>query len=153
LFITYYPLADRVPHVPEECYVGAGNQLLASEEVEYTVHRNGSEANIAGTHLVFQRNGGNYWGFDEKFSAFYLFSVNGGYAGSRNSARLALNKSVFSRHRYFSKVEWSFSTGSGKGSYLDADEARKAGEKLLGVILPLLESKHWPKEAVEQAGE
>lgn len=153
LFITYYPLADRVPHVPEECYVGAGNQLLSSEDVEYTVLRNGAEENIEGTHLVFQKKAANYWGFDEKFSAFYLFSVNGGYAGSRNSARLALNKSVFSKHCYFSKVEWSFSTGSGTGSYLDEDEARKAGEKLLAVILPILESKYWPREAVKQAGE
>ncbi|MBN2271133.1 MAG: hypothetical protein JXN61_10995 [Sedimentisphaerales bacterium] len=152
LFITYYPLADRVPHVPEECYVGAGHQLLASEEVEYTIVHNGAEENIKGTHLIFQRKSSNYWGFDEKFSAFYLFSVNGGYAGSRNSARLALNKSVFSRHCYFSKVEWSFSTGSGTSSYLEEDEARKAGEQLLGVMLPILEGKHWPKEAVEQAG-
>jgi len=153
LFITYYPLADRVPHVPEECYVGTGHQLLSSEDMAYTVVRNGAEENIEGTHLVFQRNATNYWGFDEKFSAFYLFSVNGSYAGSRNSARLALNKSIFSKHCYFSKVEWSFLTGSGTSSYLDKDEARRAGEKLLAVILPVLEDKHWPKEAVEQAGE
>lgn len=153
LFITYYPLADRVPHVPEECYVGAGHQLLASEAITYTVPHDGAEQNIEGTHLIFQKKAADYWGFDEKFSAFYLFSVNGDYAASRNSARLALNKSMFSKHCYFSKVEWSFSTGSGVGSYLDKDEARKAGEELLAVILPILESDHWPKEDVEQGGE
>src|SRR3989339_2247357 len=51
LFITYYPLADREPHVPEECYVGTGHQLLSSEDMEYTVVRNGAEENIEGTHL------------------------------------------------------------------------------------------------------
>ncbi|RKY93275.1 MAG: hypothetical protein DRQ06_06990 [Candidatus Hydrothermota bacterium] len=153
LFITYYPLSDRVPHVPEECYVGAGHQLLASEGIEYTLTRGQAEQNIGGMYLVFQKTAANYWGFDEKFSAFYLFSVNGGYAPNRNSARLALNKSMFSKHCYFSKVEWSFSTGSGMASYLDRDEARKAGEKLLAVILPILENEHWPKKSVEQGGE
>ncbi|HLB73787.1 MAG TPA: exosortase-associated EpsI family protein [Sedimentisphaerales bacterium] len=153
LFITYYPLADRVPHVPEECYVGAGHQLLASEAIEYVLARGQSEELIEGRHLVFQKTGANHWGLDEKFSAFYLFSVNGRYAASRNSTRLALYKSTLSMHCYFSKVEWSFLTGSGTSSYLDEDEARKAGEKLLAVILPILESKHWPKEAIEQGGE
>jgi hypothetical protein len=153
LFITYYPLADRVPHVPEECIVGAGSQLLASEDIEYTFYRDEAEQNVDGRHLVFQRTVSSNWVFDEKFSVFYLFSVNGDYAGSRGGARLALNKNMFSKHCYFSKVEWSFSAGSGAGSYLDKDEARKAGEKLLAVILPILESEHWPKEDVEQGGE
>jgi len=153
LFITYYPLADRVPHVPEECYVGAGNQLLASEGIEYTLSRDEVEQNVDGRHLVFQRTVSSNWVFDEKFSAFYLFSVNGDYAGSRNSARLVLNKNMFAKHCYFSKVEWSFSARSGTSSYLGKDEARKAGEKLLAVILPILESEHWPKKDVEQGGE
>jgi len=153
LLVTYYPLADRVPHVPEECRVGAGSQLLASEDIEYTFYRDEAEQNVDGRHLVFQRTVSSNWVFDEKFSVFYLFSVNGDYAGSRGGARLALNKNMFSTHCYFSKVEWSFSTGSGAGSYLDTDEAKMAGEKLLAVILPILESEHWPKEDVEQGGE
>ena len=153
LFITYYPLADRVPHVPEECYVGAGSQLLAPEGIEYTLLWDEAEQNIDGRHLVFQRTVSSNWVFDEKFSVFYLFSVNGDYAGSRDSTRFALNKNMFAKRCYFSKVEWSFSTRSGKSSYLDKDEARRAGEKLLGVILPILEREYWPKEDVEQGGE
>lgn len=33
LFITYYGLPDRVPHVPEECYTGGGYQNLGSEGI------------------------------------------------------------------------------------------------------------------------
>lgn len=151
LFITYYPLADRIPHVPEECYVGAGNQLLASEGIEYTFARDQSQQSIDGRHLVFQRTASNNWIVAEKFSAFYLFSVNGEYAGSRNSARLELNKNMFSKHCYFSKVEWNFSARSGISSYLDKDAAIKAGEKLLAVILPILEKEYWPSESLEQS--
>ena len=31
LFITYYDLPDKVPHVPEECYAGGGHQRLATD--------------------------------------------------------------------------------------------------------------------------
>ncbi|MBN2136335.1 MAG: hypothetical protein JW720_00870 [Sedimentisphaerales bacterium] len=149
LFITYYPLADRVPHVPEECYVGAGHELLASGEMEYTIGQEGGVRVIPGTHLVFQKSASNYWGTDEKFSAFYLFRVNNTYAGDRDDVRLALNKSMFATHSYFSKVEWSYSTGSNKQSFLDNTEAKKAGEKLLAVILPIVEAEHWPRDEVE----
>ena len=152
LFITYYALADRVPHVPEECYVGAGHQLLASDEMKFTIESLGGEQQAPGRVLVFQKTSSNFWSGGEKFSAFYLFSVNGIYANSRESARFALNRNMFSRHSYFSKVEWSFYAASGAKSYLDREEAKKAGEKLLTVILPILETKYWPTEE-QAAGE
>ena len=149
LFITYYALADRVPHVPEECYVGAGHQLLASDEMKFTIESLGGAQQVPGRLLVFQKTSSNFWSGGEKFSAFYLFSVNGIYADSRESARFALNKNMFGRHSYFCKVEWNFFGDSGVKSYLDKEEAKKAGEKLLAVILPILETKYWPTE--EQA--
>ena len=147
LFVTYYPLADKVPHVPEECYAGAGYHLLASESVQYALEMDGVEKTVPGTRLVFQGGSSGYW---EKLSQFYLMNVNGIYAGDRNAARFALNKNIFKKHSYFSKVEWNFMTGSGRPGYLDEDEGRKAGEKLLAVALPILESEHWPKEGSEQ---
>ena len=149
LFITYYPLADRVPHVPEQCYAGVGHQLLDSEKMEYRLTATGGPQNIPGTHLVFEMAAADNWGMKEKFSAFYLFSVNGSYAGDRNSARVALNKNMFAKHSYFSKVEWNFSTASGIRSYLSKAEATESGEKLLTVVLPILEREFWPEEEVE----
>ncbi|MBA7629758.1 hypothetical protein ES703_37262 [subsurface metagenome] len=144
LFITYYDLPDRVPHVPEECYMGVGYQRLASDSVTFKMNKDGSEQNIPGRHLVFASTSSNYWASDIKFSAFYLFSVNGVYTDSRENARIVLNRNIFGKHSYFSKVEWNFLTGSGAKTYLSKEEAIAAGEKLLGVILPILEREHWP---------
>ena len=144
LFITYYDLPDVVLHVPEECYMGVGYQRLASDSVTFEMNKDGSERNIPGRHLVFASTSSNYWASDIKFSAFYLFSVNGVYTSSRESARMVLNKNIFGKHSYFSKVEWNFSTSSGAKTYPSKQEAIIASEKLLGVILPILEREHWP---------
>ena len=147
LFVTYYALADRVPHVPEECYAGRGYKSPESDAMKLAVSQISTKQKVPGTHLVFQKTGSIV--ADERFSAFYLFNVSGTYAAGRNSVRLALNKNMFAKHSYFSKVEWFFLTSSGVRSYLEGDEATKAGEKLLAVILPILESEHWPKENTE----
>jgi hypothetical protein len=145
LFITYYDLPDRVPHVPEECYVGSGHQILASEGLELEIDGGGTKRRIPVKHLVFSSTRSNYWAGDRKFSAFYLFKVNGVYANSRENARIILNKNIFGRHSYFCKVEWNFLTRLGEKSYPQKEEAVAAGEKLLGVILPVLEGEHWPE--------
>jgi hypothetical protein len=71
----------------------------------------------------------------------YLFRVNGEYAGSREEARIALNKNLFRKSSYFSKVEVIFSQGSIAPR---KEQAVKASEKFLAVILPILETEHWP---------
>ena len=148
LFITYYELADRVPHVPEECHIAAGHQLLASEPMEFSIEGITGGEKVPGRHLFFQRTGTNNWSQGEKFSVFYLFSVNGTYADSRGTARLALNKAFLKKRSYFSKVEWNFAMSSGTKTYLSKEEATTAGQKLLSVFLPILESQFWPKEEV-----
>ena len=151
LFVTYYELADRVPHVPEECHTGAGNQLLASDGMSVEIDWQGGSENIPIRHLVFSRMDSNIWYRSTKFSVFYVFSVNRLYANSRDGARLALNRNIFSKHSYFSKVEWDFLTNSGAKSYMSKEEAVAASEKILAVILPILERDHWPdwERAVE----
>jgi len=144
LFITYYKLADQVPHVPEECYIGSGHQRLVSDSVTFVVNKYGSEQKILGRHLVFESTSSGYWGTSEKFSVLYLINVNGDYANSRERARWLLNKNIFRKHVYFCKVEWNFLSGSGARTYPKIKEAMAASQKLLGVILPILEKAHWP---------
>lgn len=153
LFITYYDLPDRVPHIPEQCYAGTGHQLLTSISMTIRISRNGKRQDIPARHLVFASSASDYWYSGAKFSAFYLFSVNGDYAGNRQDARMALNKNIFSKHSYFSKVEWNFLTGSGVKTYLNEQQATAAGQKLLSVILPVLETEHWPSEQKEAGSE
>ena len=145
LFITYYDLPDRVPHVPEECYTGAGHQRLASDNVTFEINSDGAEKKIPARYLVFASTNSNYWGVATKFPVFYLFNVNEVYANSREGTRLALNKNLFSKFSYFSKVEWKFfNTKFGQTMYPSKQEAIKASQKLLSIILPILEKEHWP---------
>jgi len=142
LFITYYRLPDRVPHVPEECYAGGGFQRLASDSVTLEVNNNaGFERKVRGKHLVFGSTKANLWQRGGKFPVLYLFKVNGDYAASREEARIALNKNLFRKSSYFCKVELIFNQTLIPPN---KEQAVKAGEKLLAVILPILETEHWP---------
>ncbi|HUW19070.1 MAG TPA: hypothetical protein VMW16_07195 [Sedimentisphaerales bacterium] len=152
LFVTYYELPDHVPHVPEECYMGTGHQVLASEGVTFEIgdvsHRPEVKT-IEGKYVVFASTDSRNWWGDSKFAILYFFSVNGVYANSREDARWLLNKYIFSRYVYFSKVELKFfNTRFGQTIYPSKEEALRAGEKLLAVVLPVLEKEHWPDRPV-----
>jgi len=142
LFITYYDCPDRIPHVPEECYVGGGFQRLASDSVTLEINNDaGVRRKIPGKYLVFGSSKANIWQSTEKFPVLYFFRVNGEYTGSREEARIVLNKNLFCKSSYFSKVEIAFNQVSAPPS---KEEAVAASEKLLSVILPILEKEHWP---------
>jgi len=142
LFITYYPLPDRVPHVPEECYTGGGFQRLASDSVKLEINNNADfKRELRAKHLVFGSTKADPWRKGDKFPVLYLFKVNGEYAASREEARIALNKNLFRKYSYFCKVELVFNQALIPP---DKEQAIEAGEKLLSVILPVLEAKHWP---------
>jgi len=141
LFITYYDCPDKIPHVPEECYAGSGFQQLAWDNIILKVKNNNYEREISGKYLVFGSSRATIWQSTEKFPVIYLFRVNGEYAGSRNDARIALNKNLFGKSSYFSKVELAFNQTSVPPN---RKEAVTATEKLLSVILPVLEKEHWP---------
>ena len=142
LFITYYRLPDRVPHVPEECYAGGGFQRLASSGVTLEINNNkGFKSEIRGKYLVFGNTKAGLGCRGEKFPVLYLFNVNGNYAGSREEARIALNKNLFRKSSYFCKVELVFNQTS---LAPNKEQTIKAGEELLSVILPVLETEHLP---------
>lgn len=146
LFITYYELPDKVPHVPDECYMGSGFQRLTSDSVILGL----GTREIPARYLVFAKTASDYWQKSIKFPVLYLFRANGDYVNSREDVRLVLNENIRGKHSYFSKVEWKFfNTGfsvAGKqvGVYPTKEEAVMASQKLLDVILPVLEKEHWP---------
>jgi hypothetical protein len=141
LFITYYQQPDRVPHVPEECYTGGGYQRLATNAVTFRVDSAAGPREIPGRYLLFEKTVPDLSLAAPQFPVLYLFRVNGEYAGSRDEARLALNKNLFSRHSYFCKIELVFNQSSAVPT---REAAATASEKLLTVLLPLLEQEHWP---------
>ncbi len=143
VFITYYGLPDRVPHVPEECYLGGGFECLGTDEVLLTPDGPQGSRKWLARYLTFGSNradpltGG-------PVPVLYLFRVNGHYAASREEVRLALNRNLLGRHSYFSKVELVFNRHPGAPP--DRDQVVRVGQQLLGVLLPVLERDHWPQE-------
>ncbi len=145
LLITYYGLPDQVPHVPEECYTGSGNQKLDSDGVVFSVGKGSRQVQLPGRYVVFAGKSSDFWQRDTKFSVLYIFRVNGEYTNSRTDTRVVLSKNLLRRYSYFSKVEMKFfNVKFGEQVSPSKEEAVSAGQKLLSVILPLLEKEHWP---------
>jgi hypothetical protein len=147
LFITYYPLASCM-YTPEQTYIGGGNEFLFGEPVtlysagNLSIHPKMSPITVR--YVVFRNRDSHAEG---QFSVTYFFMVNGEYACNRTDARLLLNKSIFRKQMYLSKVEWKFfSTSSGSPVYPDKQQTIEASEKLLSVLLPVLENDHWPQK-------
>ncbi len=142
LFITYYTgNPDQVPHVPEACYTGGGNQIESKSSVKMTITDANNIAEVPATCLVFKSNPAEIWQRENKFAVVYFFRVNGHYKGNRTTTRLALGN-LTSEYSYFSKIEIKFFNRN--GFYPEKEEAVAATEKLLNVILPVLEKYHWP---------
>ncbi len=141
VFVTYYRLPDRVPHVPEECYTGGGYQRLNTDAVSFRMDETEDGRAIPGRYLRFNKKAGGISLAPQQFPVLYLFRVNGEYAGSRDDARMALNKNIFRKHSYFCKVELVFNQSLAAPA---KEDAVAAGERLLRVLLPVLEQDHWP---------
>jgi hypothetical protein len=142
LFITYYGSPNKVPHVPEECYAGSGYERIASDSLTLNIDdNNGFSRKIPARYLVFSDKNAAP-GYDEgTFPVLYFFRVNNQYAGSREQVRIALNKNVFNKFSYFSKVELAFNCSKKAPTQQQTVEA---AQKLMSVILPVLEGQHWP---------
>jgi hypothetical protein len=144
LFVTYYSLPNIVPHRPEECYIGGGLQGIKFETVMLRVTQGLNERQIKTRYLVFaDTKSGTLLG-GVSFPVLYTFIANGKY-GDRDDVRKALNRNLFGKFSYFSKVEWKFFNRTpGRTTYPNKQETLAASEKLLAVILPVLEKEHWP---------
>jgi hypothetical protein len=143
LFVSYYQLPDRVPHVPEECWTGGGYQKLGSEALTLRINNGkGFDTTVPAKYLVFAPKKTGLWQAGERIPDLYFFKVNSQYAGGREEARITLNKNLFGKKSYFCKVELVFNRSSVAPS---KEQAVSASEKLLSVILPILEQDYWPE--------
>lgn len=146
LFITYYDLPNVIPHTPEICYVGGGSELKESETVNIEVQNKDFIRKIPIKYLVFKGTDGDSLSGNLEFSILYCFYANGGYGCSRADTRYQMNKYFFKKHSFFSKIEMRFynSTPSGLLIPSDREQSIAASQKLLSVLLPILEKYYWP---------
>jgi hypothetical protein len=99
--------------------------------VTFEINENNTMRKIPARYLVFASTNSNNLGMDTKFPILYLFNVNESYANTRDEARFALNKNIFSKYSYFSKVEWKFfNIRFNKLIYPGKEEAIAASQKL-----------------------
>jgi len=151
LFITYYTgNPDQVPHVPDECYVGGGNQRLASDSVGLNVRFNNVDETeqikrIKARYIVFSYKSSDMWQVSSKFPVMYLFHANGTYSGSRTETRKIMGKNLFGKYSYFAKVEWKFYGHGYRGAtYPDKKKMIEASEKFFSVLLDVMDKEFWP---------
>ena len=159
LFITYYTgTTEQVWHTPEECYFGAGNIKYSADNHTYKVSfgdetarrqkGGGKETKVKDIPVrcvVFGTKHTGLWQAEARFPVFYTFGVNGDYAGGRTSVRIKMEMNLTAKYSYFSKVEWQFYNSQfGTSIYPNKQEAVEANQKLLSIILPVLERDHWP---------
>lgn len=145
VFVTYYTgNPDQVPHVPEACYTGGGNQIESSTSVSLEVgdvNMPQIPKQIPATSLVFTRKSAEIWESSSAFAVIYFFKVNGKYKSDRTAVRIALGD-LTSEYSYFSKVELKFFNA--RGISPDSAQSVEAAGRLLKVLLPVLEKNHWP---------
>jgi hypothetical protein len=143
LFVTYDTGGQNlVPHVPDECRLGAGYQPARPHENRDVHLDSPTMAKDIPLRIctfvktaVFQR--------DEQ-TVTYLFHSNGEFAATRDAVRIRFNDPR-DRFGYFSKVEISFPRAN-------REESVNGAVKLLGKLLPVLVANHWPDfEAAQNA--
>jgi hypothetical protein len=163
LFITYYTgNPDMVPHVPDECYVGGGNQRSSADEIivdsfsypKQTDNASSLPKSIPMQYVVFSRQEKNSLTPETRFSVQYMFKANGEFCGSRTQTRTVLGKNFFCKYSYFAKIEWKFYGMDYSGVVNpDKEQTVKASRKLLSILVPVLEADHWPDWEKAKRGE
>lgn len=147
LFITYYTgNPDTVPHIPDECYVGGGNEQMAKELINLKIPGISNETiDLDASRVIFKREGTNKWDVGTTFSRLYFFKVNGQYSSGKTTTRVIMGKNVFGKYSYFSKVEWQFFGFNGNSQIMpEKEQIVNASQKMLSSVLPVLENEHWP---------
>ncbi len=144
LFITYYTGSpDKVPHIPDVCYVGSGG--VPTFKMNTTIRvpgldgdsQNDSDHDILPVRML---------GFDvrgvmgvEPRTVVYFFAVNGDFVCTRTAVRDRQTR-LTDRYAYFSKVEMSFS----QPNKLGREGVLAAAEKLASGLVPVLVTEYWP---------
>ena len=138
LFVTYYTGdPDRVPHVPDWCYVGGGGSIRKAENIELVVPNNGTAQDELPMRVLEISLSGPAGQLDKV--AGYFFAVNGDYRCTRTDVRLRVNR-LTDRYAYFSKVEISVPGTKG----VPDDQVVAALNRLAKKVVPILAAEHWP---------
>lgn len=143
LFVTYYTgQPDQVPHVPDECYLAGGYDMVRNENVRIEVPGIGApDDRVPVRHMTFDAPRLLGAGENSRNEVLYFFHTNGEYATTRNEVRI-YQSNPFDRFAYYAKIEVKF-TDYTFHRLAGADESRAAMTKLLRVFMPVLLEDHF----------
>lgn len=147
VFVSYYTGSpDLVPHVPTECMVAGGYDLVRDEDAApLTVPHSGAPGDRVAVHLsVFEAprvNNPLNEGSRSGVTVAYFFHSNGAYCSSKYQVRAHL-LNLLERYAYFAKVEVRFSSADFQ-SYADREQTLAALPPLLERLMPLLLQDHF----------
>ncbi|MBN1437063.1 MAG: hypothetical protein JW936_08300 [Sedimentisphaerales bacterium] len=142
IFITYYTgNPDKVPHVPDWCYVGSGGRITDTENIEITVPNNGTDSDQLSMRILEISFPSRWMNTRSNVikTVGYFFSVNGDYRCTRDEVRVR-QAWIFDRYAYFSKVELNLLDQQD----LTREQVVEALEHLAQRLVPVLVSDHWP---------
>ena len=138
-FVTYYTGdPDQVPHVPDVCYVGGGNEMLSNKDLTIDIPGIGLKNDTLPLRRLMFRDHNLGMGSIDK-PVVYFFHINGKYEPNRMRTRLHL-ADLRQKYCYFSKVELAFY----RGVQPDAEQVLEVARKFFKRALPILIRDHWP---------
>jgi hypothetical protein len=150
-FVTYNTgRPDLVPHIPDNCYLGAGYQIVEAGNVNIEIAGPVAESEEVPVRAitfvksdVFER---------AEPTVVYTFHCNGKFLNTRTQVRAQLG-SPFDKGAYFCKIEVSFGGPHSAPRDCTRDETIEAAEKFLSQMLPVLLRDHLPDWEAVQRGE
>ncbi len=153
LFVTYYTgQPDFVPHVPDECYLAAGYDLVGESTARVPVAgiwAPGGEIPVRVSEFKARKAGAIPGQQRDVTNVVWFFHVNGTYATSRSGVR-AVMASPFQRYSYYAKIELTFRSEDGGNAGKEASLA--AVGPFLERLMPVLLSDHIDTDKFPRAG-
>ena len=137
LTINYW---DQAAYAHKEHYLVQAYRKVRSAPVTFEINEAGIRK-IEGVYLVFEPTLSNRLNTGLKFPVLYFFWLNGEYVGGIEKAREILRKNRRGTYSYGSKVELAYNQSSRPPS---KEDVVAAAQKVLKVILPVLENRYWP---------
>jgi hypothetical protein len=142
-FVTYYTgNPDQVPHVPEECHLGNGDQQAGNRLIYLTLEGLPEKDRQVPLQVLLFRREGSLGVGEQCEMVMYTFRVCDEWLAERERVRFTLGNPL-SQYAYFSKVELSFPLPPGMPPEA-VEKAIDGGKRFLSVALPVLVKEHWP---------
>lgn len=142
LFVTYYTgQPDLVPHTPDQCYLGAGYEIVEKGNRTLDLHgADGELLRVPVRAVTFEATGIRH---HDRPTVVYTFHCNGKFVNGRTEVRRLL-ANPWDRGAYFCKIEVSFGRQGQASAAAGREETIEAASNFLDRVLPVLLRDHLP---------